>query len=245
MFGFGRHFDSLFPRSFFDHEMQMIDDFIDRDHDLFSAPLQPLWPSSFLALQPLPSSSSSSTQSSSSTTTSSTDSSSSSSSSDSSKQLAQQQDTQQSSNSLLSWRPSLKPIRVDVLDQKDKIVVKAEVPGLPKEQIKLNIDENNVLTISGKHSEEKKEVPGLPKEQIKLNIDENNVLTISGKHSEEKKEEKPNFVRHECSYGEVRRSLRLPKNIDAKKVSAKYENGVLLVEVPKTEEVKPMDIVIG
>eukprot|EP00823_Brevimastigomonas_motovehiculus_P009906 TRINITY_DN976_c0_g1_i2.p1 TRINITY_DN976_c0_g1~~TRINITY_DN976_c0_g1_i2.p1 ORF type:complete len:195 (-),score=61.95 TRINITY_DN976_c0_g1_i2:118-702(-) len=139
MFGFGRHFDSLFPRSFFDHEMQMIDDFIDRDHDLFSAPLQPLWPSSFLALQPLPSSSSSSTQSSSSTTTSSTDSSSSSSSSDSSKQLAQQQDTQQSSNSLLSWRPSLKPIRVDVLDQKDKIVVKAEVPGLPKEQIKLNM----------------------------------------------------------------------------------------------------------
>eukprot|EP00823_Brevimastigomonas_motovehiculus_P009907 TRINITY_DN976_c0_g1_i3.p1 TRINITY_DN976_c0_g1~~TRINITY_DN976_c0_g1_i3.p1 ORF type:complete len:195 (-),score=66.39 TRINITY_DN976_c0_g1_i3:243-827(-) len=194
MFGFGRQYDSLFPHSLFERDMQMIDDFIDRD--LYS------WPSTY-ATYGLPQLPSTTTQPADTTSTSS------SSSATSGKQLAQPQET----SSIRAWRPSLKSIRVDVLDQKDKITVRAEVPGLPKEQIKLHLD--------------------------------NNVLTITGKHSEEKKDEKPNYVRHECSYGEVSRSLRLPKNIDAKKVNAKYENGILTVEIPKTKETKPMDIVIG
>jgi HSP20 family protein len=88
------------------------------------------------------------------------------------------------------------------------------------------------------------EVPGIPKEQLKLQLNDG-VLTISGERKEEKKEEKENYVRHECSYGQVSRSLRLPKNVDGKKVSAKYENGVLSVEVPKAEESKPMDVTIA
>lgn len=95
------------------------------------------------------------------------------------------------------------------------------------------------------------EVPGLPKDQIKLQLNEG-VLTISGERKDEKKEEDPKgkYVRHERCYGHVSRSLRVPKDVDVKKVSAKYENGILSVELGKLlpaadNQPKPMDIAIA
>jgi HSP20 family protein len=100
-------------------------------------------------------------------------------------------------------------IRCDVVDSKEKLVINAELPGVPKEQIKLSI-KDHVLTISGEKSYEHKEEDG-----------EHRVL------------------RSERSYGTATRMLRLPKNADEQNVSAKYDNGVLHIEVGKNAEPQP------
>ncbi len=83
--------------------------------------------------------------------------------------------------------------------------------------------------------------PGLSKEDFKVDID-NDVLTISSekeeKHEDQDKEGK--YTQREFSYQSFKRSFKLPENaIDADKVAAKYEQGVLHLSLPKREEVKP------
>lgn len=77
-------------------------------------------------------------------------------------------------------------------------------------------------------------VPGMSKEDFKLEINEN-LLTISGerKFNEEKKEK--NFHSVETFYGSFSRSFRVPKNVDAGKVNAAYNNGILQIILPKDE----------
>jgi HSP20 family protein len=79
------------------------------------------------------------------------------------------------------------------------------------------------------------DVPGIPKEDLKVKV-ENDVLTISGERKQEKKEEGENFRRVERSFGQVSRSLRLPKHVVSDKISAKHENGVLVLTLPKAPE---------
>ena len=78
-------------------------------------------------------------------------------------------------------------------------------------------------------------VPGLNKEDFKLDLNEN-VLTVSGerKFSKEKKENNVHVV--ETQYGNFSRSFSLPENIDASKISAKYNNGILEIVIPKDEK---------
>lgn len=78
-------------------------------------------------------------------------------------------------------------------------------------------------------------VPGLNKEDFKIEINENN-LTVSGerKFTNEKKEK--NFHSIETSYGTFSRSFTLPDNADGAKVSAKYNNGILELVIPKDDK---------
>jgi HSP20 family protein len=82
--------------------------------------------------------------------------------------------------------------------------------------------------------------PGLKKNDFKLNY-ENGRLTISSElkaENEEKEAEK--VTRREFSYKSFQRSFTVPENVvDAEKISAKYEDGILYVTLPKREEVKP------
>jgi HSP20 family protein len=82
-------------------------------------------------------------------------------------------------------------------------------------------------------------VPGFDKKDFKINLD-HNVLTIS---SEKKVEnEHKNGERYTCreySYQSFSRSFTLPDAANGDKISAKYENGILNVEIPKREEAKP------
>lgn len=82
--------------------------------------------------------------------------------------------------------------------------------------------------------------PGMSKEDFKVNL-ENNVLTISSEKKEEKKEEeKGRYTRREFSYQSFQRSFTIPENIvDSGNISAKYCDGVLCIQLPKKEEVKP------
>lgn len=70
-----------------------------------------------------------------------------------------------------------------------------------------------------------------------MNVD-SGVLTIEGRHKEDRREEDANhrYLRVERSLGTVRRSLRLPEDVEESKVTAKYDHGVLKVSLPKQHE---------
>jgi HSP20 family protein len=104
---------------------------------------------------------------------------------------------------------------VDIIEGKDSLIVKAEVPGLEKNSFKVSV-EDNVLTISG---EKKMEY--------------------------EEKDKEQSYHRVERTYGCFSRSFTLPRTVDVKNVKANYKNGILEVKIPKSEEAKPKEIEIN
>jgi HSP20 family protein len=81
--------------------------------------------------------------------------------------------------------------------------------------------------------------PGMKKEDFKVELN-NNVLTISSeKQNEHEEKEGEKYTRKEFSYQSFQRSFTLAKEaVDADKIQAKYDNGVLRLLIPKREEVK-------
>lgn len=88
------------------------------------------------------------------------------------------------------------------------------------------------------------EVPGVNEKDLDVRL-ENNVLTISGERRMENEEKQDNYHRIERSYGRFTRSFSLPSTVDADRVNAQFENGVLKVTIAKLEEAKPKQIKIG
>jgi len=84
------------------------------------------------------------------------------------------------------------------------------------------------------------ELPGLEPEHVDVSI-ENNVLTIAGEKKHEVEEGKEDGAFHliERRYGRFERSFTLPRTVDADAISARFENGVLTVTLPKAEAAKP------
>lgn len=80
--------------------------------------------------------------------------------------------------------------------------------------------------------------PGLEKNDFKVTLD-GNLLTISSEKENKQISEQQNFTRREFSYQSFQRSFELPKNVvDEENISARYENGLLLLSIPKKEEAK-------
>jgi len=81
--------------------------------------------------------------------------------------------------------------------------------------------------------------PGLAKENFKVNLDRNRLI-ITSEQKEEKNGNETEYFRREFSYQSFERSFVLPVGtVDGDKITAKYNNGILLVTIPKKEEVKP------
>lgn len=81
--------------------------------------------------------------------------------------------------------------------------------------------------------------PGFKKEDISIKV-ENNLLTLSAEtRKEEEAKEEGKFTRKEFNFTSFNRNFTLPKTVDAEKISAAYENGILTVTLPKKEEAKP------
>lgn len=97
--------------------------------------------------------------------------------------------------------------RVNIEDKEDCYAVTAEMPGFDKENIKVNIDDNNVLHIRGEQSKE---------------------------WQEESKDKR--YLRAERTFANIVRNLRLPQNVNKEGISAQYTNGVLHIDVPKSAE---------
>ncbi len=85
-------------------------------------------------------------------------------------------------------------------------------------------------------------IPGLTKEDIKLNIDAegNLVVEMIKETKNEKKNEEMRYLRHEFSVEHFRQTVMLPDDIHKEQISAKVENGILDIVIPKvtTEEKK-------
>ncbi|MFP4091189.1 MAG: Hsp20/alpha crystallin family protein [Cyclobacteriaceae bacterium] len=83
-------------------------------------------------------------------------------------------------------------------------------------------------------------VPGMKKEDFKVELDQD-MITISAEkeHKTEEKNKEGRYSRREFQYHSFRRSFRLPKHqINGDKVEARYENGILYLNIPKREEAK-------
>jgi len=76
------------------------------------------------------------------------------------------------------------------------------------------------------------EVPGLKKDDIRITLDED-TLIIEGEKHEEKSREEDQYHYSECSYGSFRRVLSLPADAETEALKARFENGVLILSVPR------------
>ena len=79
--------------------------------------------------------------------------------------------------------------------------------------------------------------PGFKKDAFKINMDDD-LLTISAEQKQEASEggEGKQYSRREYSYSSFTRSFQLPENTQAEAINARYEDGVLKIAIPKTEE---------
>ena len=80
--------------------------------------------------------------------------------------------------------------------------------------------------------------PGMEKQDFQITL-EGNLLTISSSKKNQTEEKNDNYTRREFSYQAFQRSFELAKNVvDEDRIEAKYENGVLKLTIPKTEDAK-------
>jgi len=87
------------------------------------------------------------------------------------------------------------------------------------------------------------DLPGVSKNDVKIEVRDNQLL-VSGERKEEHKEEKKNRVSIERIHGAFQRAFALPARVDADRVEALYENGVLKIAIPKSEVARPKQIEI-
>ena len=99
---------------------------------------------------------------------------------------------------------------IDVVVEKDNVIVKADLPGLTKDDVTVSLQDN--------------------------------YLTIKGEKKHEFEQKDANYFVGERSYGMFTRTVELPTAVDAKKIEARFKDGVLHVTLPKTEDAKPKQI---
>ena len=102
----------------------------------------------------------------------------------------------------------------EISETGDGYLMKFDLPGLKKEDIKIDLRDNR-LTVSGERREEHKE-----------------------------KDKKHRTQYSEISYGSFSRSYTFPNNVDSSKVDARYSDGVLSITVPKSADSQTRQIAI-
>lgn len=106
--------------------------------------------------------------------------------------------------------------RVDVTEDEKNIFVHAEIPGVNKEDVKVTLSEDSILTLKGEK-----------------------------KNSSKEENEDKTFIRLERTYGSFVRTVALPGKVKTDNINAKYDNGVLSLTLEKIEPAKPKEIEIS
>lgn len=106
------------------------------------------------------------------------------------------------------WMPA-----VDVFEENNDIKVKAQVPGIPPENIDIEVEDSS--------------------------------LTLSGETAQRAEETKGNVYRQEICYGRFFRRIPLPTDVQADKAKADFQDGLLTVTLPKSEEVQRRKIKVS
>jgi HSP20 family protein len=87
-------------------------------------------------------------------------------------------------------------------------------------------------------------LPGIKPEDVDITV-ENGTVTISGRTADERKADEGSYVVQEIRRGSFSRSVTLPNGLEPDKANATFENGILRLEIPKAEQVKPRQIKIS
>jgi HSP20 family protein len=77
------------------------------------------------------------------------------------------------------------------------------------------------------------EIPGMEKKDIKVNFNES-TLELSGERKRFTEEKR--YFRSECYYGPFNRSIKIPGEIEQNNITANYQNGILLIHLPKKQD---------
>lgn len=86
----------------------------------------------------------------------------------------------------------------------------------------------------------KADLPGLKKEEVVVQVEDHRTLSISGQRKKEEVHKTDTWHRVERSSGKFMRKFRSPENANLDRITAKVEDGVLMVVVPKMEKKKPV-----
>jgi HSP20 family protein len=78
------------------------------------------------------------------------------------------------------------------------------------------------------------EIPGIKKENLKITL-QDNILTIEGEKKKEDEVKEKNYYRSERVFGSFKRCFTLPAEVDSEKVDAKFEDGILMINLKKLE----------
>lgn len=84
-------------------------------------------------------------------------------------------------------------------------------------------------------------LPGVSPEEVSITLD-GDTLTIRGETKQEERTEREGYLCQERHYGSFYRSLALPRGLKTDKAEATFEDGVLTLTIPKSEEIKPKQI---
>ncbi len=87
------------------------------------------------------------------------------------------------------------------------------------------------------------ELPGVKPEDVKIQV-ENDVLSIRGEKRQTAEERTERVHRYERTYGTFERSFSVPHTVNADKITAAYEHGVLTLSLPKVERARPREITV-
>ena len=79
------------------------------------------------------------------------------------------------------------------------------------------------------------ELPGMTDKDVAVTVDDR-TLTIRGEKKEEREKKDKDVFRRERAYGSFRRTIELPSDVDTAKIEAKFKDGVLTIDLPKTRE---------
>ena len=110
-------------------------------------------------------------------------------------------------NELMNWNDTTYSTpRMNIMETKDNYKLELCIPGLTKEDVKLNIDAEGNLVV----------------EMVKEN-----------KSEKKENKEEMRYLRHEFSVEHFRQTVMLPEDIHKEQISAKVENGILEIVIPK------------
>jgi len=85
------------------------------------------------------------------------------------------------------------------------------------------------------------ELPGVKQEDLRISL-ENQILTVHGEKKQVAEENSERWHRYERSYGSFERTFTLPSTVDADRIQATMEHGVLTLTLPKSEKSRPREI---
>ncbi len=102
--------------------------------------------------------------------------------------------------------------KVDVIDHSNKITIEAEIPGLSKDDVSVELEEDILSIVGNKHT--KQQNPDIK------------------------------YVRRELKRSSFKRSFKLNGSLELKNIKADFNNGVLLISIPKKEPEKPKKVKI-